>query len=142
MLLITLASGALEALGAREVAILGHVRSLGGLAAALLYAIGLAGEIFLLTSIYMVMPAGRLSWKRALTGGVTAGLLWELTRHILAWFFATLSKVNLLYGSFATAISLLLSFEFAAIVLLVGAQVIAIHERRWRRSDYHVSGAR
>jgi len=142
LLLITLASGALEALGAREVAILGHVRSLGGLAAALLYAIGLAGEIFLLTSIYMVMPAGRLSWKRALTGGVTAGLLWELTRHILAWFFATLSKVNLLYGSFATAISLLLSFEFAAIVLLVGAQVIAIHERRWRRSDYPVSGAR
>lgn len=142
LLLITLASGALEALGTREVAILGQMRSLGSVAAALLYAVGLAGEIFLLTSIYMVMPAGRLSWKRALMGGVIAAVLWELTRHVLAWFFATLSKVNLLYGSFATAISLLLSFEFAAIVLLVGAQVIAIYEQRHRRSDSEVSGAR
>jgi len=38
-----------------------------------------------------------------------------------------------LYGSFATAISLLLSFEIAATVLLVGAQVIALYEQRPRR---------
>jgi len=35
-----------------------------------------------------------------------------------------------LYGTFATAISLLLSFEIAATVLLVGAQVIAVYEQR------------
>jgi len=130
LLLVTLASGALETLGTHEVVIFGHERSLGRMAAALLYGVGLAGEILLLSSIYMVMPAGRLSWRRALLGGVTAAFLWELTRHVLAWFFATLSKVNVLYGSFATAISLLLSFEIAAIVLLVGAQVIAVYERQ------------
>jgi YihY family inner membrane protein len=130
LLVITLAASALEALGTREVAILGFERSLGPMAAALLYLIGLAGEILVLTSIYMVMPAGRLAWRHALLGGVAAGLLWEVTRHILAWFFATLSRVSVLYGSFATVVSLLLSFELAASVLLVGAQVIAIHERR------------
>jgi len=130
LLLVTLASGALELLATHEVAIFGQGRSLGRVSAALLYGVGLAGEILLLSSIYMVMPAGRLSWRRALMGGVIAALLWELTRHVLAWFFATLSKVNVLYGSFATAISLLLSFEIAAIVLLVGAQVIAVHERQ------------
>jgi hypothetical protein len=46
----------------------------------LLYLLGLAGEILLLTSVYMVMPVGRLWWRHALVGGVTAALLWELTR--------------------------------------------------------------
>jgi YihY family inner membrane protein len=133
LLLVTLAARALEALGTREIAILGFERSLGPMAAALLYLIGLGGEMLLLTSIYMVMPAGRLAWRHALLGGIAAGLLWEVTRHILAWFFATLSRVSVLYGSFATVVSLLLSFELAAIVLLVGAQVIAIYERRPKR---------
>ena len=135
LLLVTLASGALEALGTREINVLGHIRSLEGTAGALLYGIGLSGEILLLSSIYMVMPTGHLSWRHALVGGITAGLLWELTRHLLAWFFATLSKVGVLYGSFATAISLLLSFEIAATVLLVGAQVIALYEQRPRRKS-------
>jgi YihY family inner membrane protein len=130
LLLVTLASGALEALGTREVAVFGQMRSLEGMSGALLYGMGLTGEILLLSSIYMVMPAGRLSWRHALLGGITAGLLWELTRHLLAWFFATLSKVGVLYGTLATAISLLLSFEIAATMLLVGAQVIAVYEQR------------
>lgn len=140
LLLVTLASGALEALGTREINILGHIRSLEGAAGALLYATGLAGEILLLSSIYMVMPSGNLSWRHALVGGVTAGLLWELTRHLLTWFFATLSKIGVLYGSFATAISLLLSFEIAATVLLIGAQVIALYEQRPRRRSPVVTG--
>ena len=130
LLLVTLAARALEALGTREIAIFGFERSLGAMSAALLYLIGAAGEILLLSSIYMVMPAGRLAWRHALLGGIAAALLWEITRHILAWFFATLSRVSVLYGSFATVVSLLLSFELAAIVLLVGAQGIAIYERR------------
>ena len=140
LLVITLAAGALEALGTREVAILGFEQSLGPMAAALLYLIGLGGEILLLTSIYMVMPAGRLAWRHALLGGIAAGLLWEVTRHILTWFFATLSRVSVLYGSFGTVVSLLLSFELAAIVLLVGAQVIAMYERRPARHAAPQSG--
>jgi len=142
LLVITLASGALEALGGRELDLFGEPRSLGGTSAALLYAIGIVGEILLLTFIYRVMPAGRMSWPQALVGGVTAGLLWEATRHVLAWFFATLSQVNVLYGSLATAISLLLSFEFGAIVLLLGAQVIAVYEQRPRRDSLPQSGSK
>ena len=74
--------------------------------------------------------AERLAPLAEACGGVAAGLLWEATRHALTWFFATLSKVGVLYGSFATAISLLLSFEIAATVLLIGAQVIAVYEQQ------------
>lgn len=132
LVLVTVASGTLEALGKPQYTLLGRSHSLAGLTGGMLYAIGLGGEILLLSAIYMVMPAGRLSWRHALVGGVVAGLLWEATRHGLTWFFATLSKVGVLYGSFATAISLLLSFEIAATVLLLGAQVIAVYEQQRR----------
>ena len=95
----------------------------------LLYLLGLMGEIFLLTSVYLVMPVGRLSLRHALIGGVTAALLWEITRHVLLWYFGTLSQVGVVYGSLTTAIVVLLSLEIAATLLLLGAQVISEYER-------------
>jgi uncharacterized BrkB/YihY/UPF0761 family membrane protein len=83
----------------------------------------------ILTAIYLVMPTGHLSWLHALIGGVTAGLLWEITRHILVWYFATLSMVGVVYGSLATTVIALLSLEIASLILLFGAQVIAEYER-------------
>ena len=95
----------------------------------ILYLLGLLGEVLLLTSIYLVMPVGRLAWSHALVGGIVATLLWEGTRRVLVWYFSTLSFVSVIYGSLATTIIILLSFEFAAIILLLGAQVIAEYER-------------
>jgi uncharacterized BrkB/YihY/UPF0761 family membrane protein len=81
------------------------------------------------------MPAGQLSLRLALIGGVTAGLLWELIRHGLTWYFANISMINVVYGSLATAIIALLSLEIAAIILLLGAQVIAEYERLSKEFD-------
>jgi uncharacterized BrkB/YihY/UPF0761 family membrane protein len=72
---------------------------------------------------------GRLAWRHALIGGITAAVLWEITRHVLVWYFATLSQVNVVYGSLTTAIVVLLSLELAATLLLFGAQVISEYER-------------
>ena len=129
MLLVNAVSSGLAALDARSVTILGRVWSLNGSEALLIYMFGVVGEIALLTSLYLVMPVGRLAWRHALIGGVTAALLWEITRHIMVWYFSTLSVLNLVYGSFAATILILLSLEAAAIILLLGAQVIAEYER-------------
>lgn len=129
LLLVTLVSGSLQALGEKSVDFLGLEWSLSGFSGALLYLLGLAGEVLLLTSLYMVMPVGRLQWRHALLGGVTAALLWELTRHLLVWYFSTLSQVGLVYGSLTTSILVLLSLEVAATLLLLGAQVISEYER-------------
>jgi membrane protein len=132
LLVVTFVSGALEAMGRESINVFGRAQSLAGFSVFLLYLIGVAGEILILTSIYIVMPVGRPSWRHALIGGVTAGLLWEITRHVLVWYFSTLSQVNFVYGSFATTIVVLLSLEIAALVLLLGAQVIAEYERSVR----------
>ncbi|MEP7297167.1 MAG: YihY/virulence factor BrkB family protein [Burkholderiales bacterium] len=129
MLLVTLVAGSLQAIGQQEVELFGRRWSLSGLSGALLYLLGLAGEILVLTSVYLVMPIGRLRLSHALIGGVTAALLWEITRHALVWYFATLSQVNVVYGSLTTAIVVLLSLEIAATLLLLGAQVIAQYEQ-------------
>lgn len=128
-LIVTLVSGALQAMGRESIDFFGRTWSLVGVSGFLLYLIGLLGEIIVLTSIYMVMPAGRPSWRHALIGGVTAALLWEITRHVLVWYFATISQVRIVYGTLTTAIVVLLSLEIAAMVLLLGAQVIAEYER-------------
>ena len=129
LLLVTLVSGSFQALGDQSLEFLGYSWSLSGFSGVLLYLLGLAGEIFVLTSVYMVMPVGKLSLRHALIGGITAALLWEVTRHGLVWYFDTLSQVGLVYGSLTTAIIVLLSLELAATLLLLGAQVISEYER-------------
>ena len=48
---------------------------------------------------------------------------------MLVWYYATLSQIQTVYGSLTTAIATLLSVEIAAVVLLLGAQVISEYER-------------
>jgi membrane protein len=129
LLVVTIVAGMIQAMGQDQVRFLGVDWSLGGVSGVLLYLLGLGGEILLLTSIYMVMPVGRLWWRHALVGGVTATLLWEVTRRVLVWYFSTLSQVSVVYGSLTTAIIVLFSLEIAATLLLFGAQVISEYER-------------
>ena len=129
LLVMTVVAGVIQAMGEDSVHFLGVDWSLGGVSGVLLYLLGLGGEILLLTSIYMVMPVGRLWWRHALVGGVTAALLWEITRRVLVWYFTTLSQVSVVYGSLTTAIVVLFSLEIAATLLLFGAQVISEYER-------------
>ena len=128
-LLMTVISGALAALDKEEITMMGKVISLHYFSGTTLYLLGLAGQIILMSSIYLVMPVGILSVRHALVGGIVAGLLWEAMRHLLVWYFSTLSFVNVVYGSLAGAIVALVSLEMAAMILLLGAQVIAEYER-------------
>ncbi|MEJ2344861.1 MAG: YihY/virulence factor BrkB family protein [Gammaproteobacteria bacterium] len=129
LLLLSAVVGALHALDGRTLQIMGHVFSLQGATPAILRTLGIIGEILLLASLYLVMPVGRLNAWHALLGGACATLLWEIVRRVLFWYFTTLSFVNVIYGSFATVIVILLSLEAAAVIVLLGAQVIAEYER-------------
>jgi YihY family inner membrane protein len=129
LLAVTLVAGALQTLAATPHAFLGVNVSLSLVSRVLLYLIGVIGEVLVLTSIYFVMPVGRLSWRHAFIGGASATVLWEISRHILVWYLATLSQVQTVYGSLTTSIVVLLSLELAAVVLLFGAEVIAEYER-------------
>jgi YihY family inner membrane protein len=125
----TLVQASLAAVGEESMVVFGHAYSLGGMSGLLLYLCGVLLEILLIASIYLVMPFGRISILHALIGGATAGILWEIIRHALVWYFGHISQVSVVYGSLSSAIVVLLSFEIAATLLLLGAQVIAEYER-------------
>jgi len=130
IVLVSFIAGALEILGKEQLLLFGWSLSLEGTSRVALYILGIFGEVLMLTSIYLVMPVVRITFRHALIGGMTAAILWEITRRVLVWYYAVLSMVNLIYGSIATVVVALLSVEAVALILLLGAQVIAELERK------------
>jgi membrane protein len=86
---------------------------------------GFLGLVLLFAGIYRVLPVVRISARRAFVGGLAAAVLWRLTAVFMVHFFTNISMVNVLYGSLATVIVVLLSLEIVFVILLLGAQVIA-----------------
>ncbi|HYQ93018.1 MAG TPA: YihY/virulence factor BrkB family protein [Candidatus Competibacteraceae bacterium] len=129
LLTITLIIGLLQAAENFSLMVFGWEISLGGMAGLVFYWLGLLSELLMVAAIYWLMPVGNLPWRHALLGGLTAVLLWEPTRHLLIWYFAHLSLVNVIYGSLGTTIIALLTLEIGSMILLLGAQVIAEYER-------------
>ncbi len=129
LLVVSFVAGALDAYENSPLTILGWNITLTGATGIVIYLFGIIGEVFMLTSIYLVMPVGRITFRHALVGGISATVLWEITRRVLVWYYSTLSLVNVIYGSLAATVITLLSIEFAAVILLFCAQVIAELDR-------------
>lgn len=130
-------SAALHAQEMTDLNLFGYSLTVEGVYRIIFFSLGTICEILLLTSLYLVMPFGRLAFTHALIGGITATVLWEFTRRFLVWYFSNLSLVNIVYGSLTSAIIILLSVEAVAIIVLLGAQVIAEYERIDADKDTH-----
>lgn len=120
---ITAALAVLSNLG--DMSLLGVTWTRSEVAGWVVYVCGLISEALMFTSVYTVMPEGHVRFRRALIGGITATVLWEMTRYIMTWYFTHVSLVSVIYGSLATVVVGLLMLEVAAIIVLLGAQVIA-----------------
>jgi membrane protein len=117
--------GVVEAVSETDLHLFGRTISLGAMPALVLKLTGFLTLVVLFTSIYRVMPISEVSFKRALAGGLAAAILWDTLRRFLMVYFAKISLVNTVYGSLATVIIVLLTLEFAALIILFGAQVIS-----------------
>jgi YihY family inner membrane protein len=130
IVLVSFIVGAIETLESRHLTFLGWSLNVGGAAGVALYILGIVGEALMLTSIYLVMPVVRIRFRYALIGGITAAILWEITRRVLIWYYSAISMVNVIYGSIAITVVALLSIEVVVVIMLLGAQVIAELERK------------
>ena len=91
-LVMTVVASLLQSMSDDQLVLLGRDWSLNRLSVVLLYFAGFVGLVVVLTSIYLIMPPrGRITPKHALVGGISVAVLWEATRHILVWYFSTLS---------------------------------------------------
>lgn len=126
---LTMVSIAIQTLTPDSIVVFGRDWPLAGLSGNLLYLLGLTAEALSLAAIYHFAPDGRIPLRHALVGGFTAAALWEIIRHLLVWYFTTLSKASVVYGSLTSTVVALFSLEIGATVLLLGAQTIAEYER-------------
>jgi len=130
IVLVSFMTGAIETLKSRQLIVFGLNLNLEGSTVVVLHLMGILVEMLMLTSFYLVMPLVRIRFHHALVGGITTTILWEITRRVLVWYYAVVSMVNIIYGSITTVVVALLSIEVVAIILLLGAQVIAELESR------------
>ncbi|MBA3545223.1 MAG: YihY/virulence factor BrkB family protein [Nannocystis sp.] len=122
---LTATVGLVETLSETDLKLFGMVLSLGAAPAVVIKVAGFITEVMLFTAVYRVLPITEVSFKRALAGGVAAAVLWDGLRRVLMVYFAKISMVSVVYGSLATVIIVLLTLEFAALIILFGAQVIS-----------------
>ncbi len=129
LLAVTVASIVFQQIAQESVHVFGYAWSLRGISGVLLYLVGFSVETLIVAALYLVLPVGRMRLHHALIGGFVASLLWEIIRHILFWYFSTLSMASVVYGSLTTAVVALFSMEIGATLLLLGAQVISEYEQ-------------
>ena len=129
LIVITAVNAFIDARSLQNSALSGVDRLLHSHLSQIIYLVGVMGLVLLFTLFYKIMPVAKVSTKRALIGGLTATILWEIVRHILVAYYAKISAVNVIYGSMATIIVVLLIMEYVALILLLGAQIIADLQR-------------
>lgn len=129
LLLVTLITINLEAMGLMSIEILQWQWSLGGLSRALLYLLGFSAETVILSAIYYFIPVGRTAFHHALLGGIFTAASWEVIRHLFVLYLTKMSQASIVYGSLTTAVVALFSMEIIATLLLLGAQAISEYER-------------
>ena len=129
LLVVTVVSVSLKAMALLSVDFLIWQWSLNGLSRLLLYLLGLGAETIILSAIFYFIPVGRTALPHALIGGFFTASAWEVIRHLLVWYYATMSSASVVYGSLTTAVIALFSMEIVATLLLLGAQVISEYEQ-------------
>ncbi len=97
-----------------------------------IYPLSFVSVFIMFSAIYKVLPIVHIAPRRAVIGGLVAAVLWEGTRMLLMYYMINISFVNVIYGSLATIIVVLISLEVGAVILLLGAQVIAELEQSAR----------
>jgi len=135
LLVVTVVSVSLKAMALLSVDFLIWQWSLSGLSKVLLYMLGLGAETIILSAIFYFVPVGRTALPHALIGGFFTASAWEVIRHLLVWYFATMSSASVVYGSLTTAVIALFSMEIVATLLLLGAQVISEYEQLDQHPD-------
>jgi len=130
LLMLTLGATALQTLSYESLEVFGQRWSLEGVSRFLLPLLGITLMTLVLAAIYLIVPVGRVRIAHAMLGGLAGALLWEAMRNGLLWYLGSVSKIGVVYGSLATTVVLLFCMELAAILLLLGAQVIAELEKR------------
>ena len=73
--------------------------------------------------IYQIIPNKRVHLRSALQAALFTGLLWEMTKHLFAWYVVHLAEYSFFYGSLSTLVIFVLWVYYSSMILVVGAEL-------------------
>jgi membrane protein len=74
---------------------------------------------------YRVMPARHVPLRHAVAGGICAGLLFEIVKHLFVVYIMRVPTYSVVYGAFASVPIFLLWLFCCWMVVLIGAETAA-----------------
>jgi membrane protein len=83
--------------------------------------------------LYYFGPNRRQSWRFVWPGAVLSTLLWFGATSLFAWYVRHLANYNVVYGSIAAVIALVMWMYLLAFVALFGCEFNALWEKRPQR---------
>lgn len=93
------------------------------------YAVAFGTTVLVTGILYYFGPYRQQRWRLVWPGAVVATVLWLVATSAFGWYVQHLAHYNLLYGSVATSIALLVWMYLIAAIALVGCEFNAEWER-------------
>jgi membrane protein len=101
---------------------------------ALRFALAFGGIILGASLLYLVGPNRKIRFRSVWPGAVVASVLWLLTTSGFSWYVSNIANYNVLYGSIAAAIALLVWMYLLSIIAFVGCEFNVAREQLIRLS--------
>lgn len=93
------------------------------------YAVAFGATVLVTATLYYFGPYRTQRWPAVLPGAVAATVLWLLATSAFGWYVRNLANYNVMYGSIATSIALLVWMYVMAAIALLGCEFNAEYER-------------
>jgi len=93
--------------------------------------------MFFLT--YKIIPNRKVGFKAALIGALCASGLWEVAKLLFDIYIKHCGNFQMMYGSFATIVVMLIWIYYSSFILLIGAEIGSNYEetkRRWSVTSF------
>jgi membrane protein len=84
--------------------------------------------------IYKIIPSNKVHIKSALLAALFTTLLWELAKHLFAWYILHLTRYSIFYGSLSTLVIFILWVYYSSMIIVVGGEFAYFLEEDRQRS--------
>ncbi len=85
--------------------------------------------------VYKVIPNRSLHFETIFQAALFTGLLWELAKHIFAWYIIHLARYSLFYGSFSTLVIFVVWVYYSSMILVLGGEFAYFLEELRQKGD-------
>ena len=93
------------------------------------YGVAFAAAVGVTMLLYYFGPQRQQRWRAVWRGAVFATALWLIATAGFGWYVRNLANYNVLYGSVATSIALLVWMYLMSLIALLGCEFNAEYER-------------